>query len=802
MCDRPVVPSLEDTCVRWIAKNLSLVTSRQSYGTDFKSLTGLIMHRLHFKTTKGMLESFLNVILQLHELRVLDVSSESQKNDVHVSGVDVLCSGQALPHLTHIDFCGNLFGLTLTDVANFIQNHPHLEFAGLAAWPQRHRHELEGIYQLSLKYPHITMLADRGQKPLLAILLRNKDRRQYLQTAFHNIFEETSSREWLDPELLAAVLRVMRLHMSHSDMILAGTAVVYNLTRGEQSAQLPLDLLNRAVNITLTAIEQHQKLLQLLKNCFLTLCSDTVLHRAQFSCKRCCELVFQSLIKYDDVHMKRMGVAIISILAAEVPTSDLRDLSSDRRRLERLLMYVVEKCLLADDVQELLAMQPGPTLQYLHAARCPAVGSPVYDTTLRFTLSALWNLTDECPDACQGFVEVGGLYVYAKVLKNNVAEVASTKTSLLMEPLMEFFLKMLSHPSIQISYFAAGIVSHLACLKDEEWLAANQYHKSTFIKVLGTAVRNWSSPQTEMVAYRSFQPFQSLILHEESRLEIHLWAVWAIHHILTKKASRLLRRATILLDCDFDIRYHRTTDFGQADALSRLISNQQEPEEDTVIAAISIEDDVRRQLSDAACFPRSATHALWKTSKLGGTFKWFLVLDFEATCNKGQPPDPQEIIEFPVLKIDAGTLDVVDTFHRYVRPVFHPKLSDFCTQLTGIIQDMVDRESDFPVVMQDFEKWIQCHFPTPEDKKSFAFVTYGDWDLLSMLPRQASVSNCSLPEYCQQWINLKKVYASFFGKFPHGMGYTLNALGLSHVGRHHSGIGLRYVPSSSLVFLI
>nr|VZI38266.1 unnamed protein product [Spirometra erinaceieuropaei] len=64
-------------------------------------------------------------------------------------------------------------------------------------------------------------------------------------------------------------------------------------------------------------------------------------------------------------------------------------------------------------------------------------------------------------------------------------------------------------------------------------------------------------------------------------------------------ASRLQRWATILLGYDFDIRYCRTTDFGQADALSRLISNQQEPEEDTVIAAISIEDGVRRQLSDA-----------------------------------------------------------------------------------------------------------------------------------------------------------------------------------------------------------
>ncbi|BHF67670.1 hypothetical protein SprV_0301069800 [Sparganum proliferum] len=64
-------------------------------------------------------------------------------------------------------------------------------------------------------------------------------------------------------------------------------------------------------------------------------------------------------------------------------------------------------------------------------------------------------------------------------------------------------------------------------------------------------------------------------------------------------ASRLQRWATILLGYDFYIRYCRTTDFGQADALSRLISNQQEPEEDTVVAAISIEDDVRRQLSDA-----------------------------------------------------------------------------------------------------------------------------------------------------------------------------------------------------------
>nr|VZH98583.1 unnamed protein product [Spirometra erinaceieuropaei] len=64
-------------------------------------------------------------------------------------------------------------------------------------------------------------------------------------------------------------------------------------------------------------------------------------------------------------------------------------------------------------------------------------------------------------------------------------------------------------------------------------------------------------------------------------------------------AGRLQRWAAILLGCAFDVRCCRTTDFGQADALSRILSNQQELEEDTVIAAISIEDDLRRQLSNA-----------------------------------------------------------------------------------------------------------------------------------------------------------------------------------------------------------
>ncbi|KAF6773816.1 hypothetical protein AHF37_07533 [Paragonimus kellicotti] len=71
-------------------------------------------------------------------------------------------------------------------------------------------------------------------------------------------------------------------------------------------------------------------------------------------------------------------------------------------------------------------------------------------------------------------------------------------------------------------------------------------------------------------------------------------------------------------------------------------------------------------------------------------FAHFLVLDFEATCERNTKLSPMEIIEFPVVKVNAQTLLSESEFHHYVRPVVHPDLTDFCTELTGIIQDMVE----------------------------------------------------------------------------------------------------------------
>lgn len=66
--------------------------------------------------------------------------------------------------------------------------------------------------------------------------------------------------------------------------------------------------------------------------------------------------------------------------------------------------------------------------------------------------------------------------------------------------------------------------------------------------------------------------------------------------------------------------------------------------------------------------------------------KYLLILDFEATCGERFNKREQEIIEFPTLLYDLQKNEVQAQFHEYVKPVAHPTLTEFCTNLTGITQ--------------------------------------------------------------------------------------------------------------------
>jgi ERI1 exoribonuclease 3 len=173
-------------------------------------------------------------------------------------------------------------------------------------------------------------------------------------------------------------------------------------------------------------------------------------------------------------------------------------------------------------------------------------------------------------------------------------------------------------------------------------------------------------------------------------------------------------------------------------------------------------------------------------------FDYLLVLDFEATCDDKRQPFPQEIIELPCLKVNTSTWQIESQFHQYVRPVAHPILSSFCTELTGIVQDMVENQPNLEETLKSFDDWLKSEGLIADsasgDLKKWAFITCGDWDLKTMLKQQCEHFDYQRADYFRRWINLKKMYFRLTKTYPKGMMQMLETLNLPHEGRHHSGI--------------
>ncbi|CAL1281012.1 unnamed protein product [Larinioides sclopetarius] len=157
-----------------------------------------------------------------------------------------------------------------------------------------------------------------------------------------------------------------------------------------------------------------------------------------------------------------------------------------------------------------------------------------------------------------------------------------------------------------------------------------------------------------------------------------------------------------------------------------------------------------------------------KTGKINKQkFDYFLVLDFEATCDSPKTVVPQEVIEFPVLKVNSESFETDSVFHSYVRPVVNPELTKFCTQ--------------------KFHTWMQEEKLLERNTK-IAFVTVGDWDLKYLFPMQCKGLRLPVPDFMKSWINLKVSFAEMTTVYPRNMVTMMKYCQLEHEGRLHSGI--------------
>lgn len=101
-----------------------------------------------------------------------------------------------------------------------------------------------------------------------------------------------------------------------------------------------------------------------------------------------------------------------------------------------------------------------------------------------------------------------------------------------------------------------------------------------------------------------------------------------------------------------------------------------------------------------------------KTEPNSPPLRYLCVVDVEATCEEGDfRAVDHEIIELPVVLLDlqpagGGVPSVVDHFHSFVRPTERPRLSDFCTGLTGVTQAQVDAAPTLPQVLDAVHAWL------------------------------------------------------------------------------------------------
>jgi ERI1 exoribonuclease 3 len=172
-----------------------------------------------------------------------------------------------------------------------------------------------------------------------------------------------------------------------------------------------------------------------------------------------------------------------------------------------------------------------------------------------------------------------------------------------------------------------------------------------------------------------------------------------------------------------------------------------------------------------------------------GQYTHVCILDFEATTGKGI----REIIQFPSILckiMEDGSLEEVSSFDVYVTPAERPTLSSFCTDLTGITQEMVRQGMYLEQALREHVFWIMKHVVPSK----VIPLTCGDWDLEEQLPSECARKKISRPGYLKRWINIQEIYKAVAtmdersrGSGGKGMTAMLKGLQLELVGKHHNG---------------
>jgi inhibitor of KinA sporulation pathway (predicted exonuclease) len=166
-------------------------------------------------------------------------------------------------------------------------------------------------------------------------------------------------------------------------------------------------------------------------------------------------------------------------------------------------------------------------------------------------------------------------------------------------------------------------------------------------------------------------------------------------------------------------------------------------------------------------------------------FKTLLVVDLEATCwgDALHPREDMETIEFGAVLVSMSDLRPIDERWWFIKPRLHPRLSDYCTNLTSITQGQVDRGLPFEEVCKLIEEWLEPH------RERLGWGSWGNYDK-HQLQKDGRRLGMLSPLELYHHTNLKVAFTHRhqLGKPRPGMRQALKLCGQLLEGAHHRGI--------------
>ena len=163
-------------------------------------------------------------------------------------------------------------------------------------------------------------------------------------------------------------------------------------------------------------------------------------------------------------------------------------------------------------------------------------------------------------------------------------------------------------------------------------------------------------------------------------------------------------------------------------------------------------------------------------------YEYYLVLDLEATCCDQETikRHQMEIIEIGAVMVAAPSLNVIDEFQIFIKPVRYPVLTQFCKSLTSITQEQVDQALGYVDAIALLKQWL-FNYPNA------VFGSWGDYDR-NQFKQDSKFHNVPFP-IAYPHVNLKQLFSKAQGLSKrYGMAEALQLAGIALEGTHHRGI--------------